>query len=100
MNKLQLLAAQIAGKVAEAEGILKADNPSTEDVTRATALLDEAKALKVEHDALEASMKAQAELRAWVSVPTAPPPAPETKAATEPQRVEGRASDLKHIKPK
>lgn len=100
MNKLQLLAAQIAGKVAEAEGILKADNPSTEDVTRATALLDEAKTLKVEHDALEASMKAQAELRAWVSVPTAPPPAPETKAATEPQRVEGRASDLKHIKPK
>ena len=96
MNKLQLLAAQIAGKVAEAEGLLKADSPSTEDVTRANTLLDEAKSLKAEHDALEAAMKAQAELRSWVATPAAPPPqvtAPEPPIATR----SGVATDLKHV---
>lgn len=96
MNKQQLLAAQIAGKVAEAENLLKAESPTADDVTRANALLVEAQSLKAEHDALESAQKAQAELRAWVATPTAP--APEPGPAPEVKRT-GSATDLKHVRP-
>jgi HK97 family phage major capsid protein len=95
MDRLLLLAAQIAGKVAEAEGILKAESPSTEDVTKANALLAEAAALKAQHDALMSARAAQASLKAWVETPATSPPAPEP--APEPN-VPGATMDLKSLK--
>jgi len=94
---LQLLAAQIAGKVAEAQSILSVDAPSTEDVTRANALLDDAKQLKAQHDAITGAQKAQSDLSGWLKTPDAPP-APALPDPPAPTASKGLASDLKGVK--
>lgn len=94
---LQLLAAQIAGKVAEAQSILSVENPSTEDVTKANALLDDAKQLKAQHDAITSAQKAQADLSGWLKTPE-PPPAPALPDPPRPNALKGMATDLKGVK--
>lgn len=98
MTQLQLLAAQIAGKVAEAETILNAEAPTPEDIARANALLDEAKSLRATYEAMEQATKMQAELRSWVATPIERPAMPDAPA--EPSKPSGMATDLKHVKPR
>jgi len=95
MNRLEMLAAQIAGKVAEAKGLLDAENPSAEDVTRANALLDEAKTLKAQHDALAGAQAAQKDLLAWVQTPAGAPAATPPPTTPDPEQTH----DLKSVKP-
>lgn len=93
---LQLLAAQIAGKVAEAQTILSVESPTTEDVARANVLLDEAKQMKAQHDAITSAHQAQSDLSGWIHTPETPP-APAVPEPPAPAAQKGMATDLKSV---
>jgi HK97 family phage major capsid protein len=73
---LAQMAEAIKTKAAAATALLGSPSPSAEETTRATALLDEADALKAQYDLAERAAKTAE----WARVPQAAPPA----AATAP----------------